>query len=411
MKESHTNHLKISILTSSSAWGGMEVHTAELARALEAKGHEISIIEVGSNVYEQGKFDHGKKISVIRLDDSRPLGTPGLMKSFRILRKPKGNVCIFPKGEIYSGSWQLDLAARLLFSRFITIEHKASLPLPPKSSKRHMGGLLPGIGLWWYRTKLNNFLRSLWPHRVVCVSDNVGKRLIDDYRFPPRKVATVHNGIDPDTFQPRLDCRAAVRTTWGIPRDALVFGAIGRFHPWKGFVLALELFRKMVSGASRDVRFVLVGDGPEYGALKRLAEEPDVREKVRLVGFTDRPWEIYPAFDVFLMPSHKEGLPLSLLEAMACECCPIAMGVGGIPEVINDPGLGWLVQPDDQRGFFEAMKEAAGIGPGRLREMGRKARERVVMNFDARRQFSALADLIEKECGDDRIQEMTVSIR
>jgi glycosyltransferase involved in cell wall biosynthesis len=180
-----------------------------------------------------------------------------------------------------------------------------------------------------------------------------------------------------------------------------VFGAIGRLHPWKGFDLALESFRKLISSApGRDVWFVLVGNGPEQDALKRLAEGPEVKGKVRLTGFTDRPWEIYPAFDVFLMPSHKEGLPLSLLEAMACGCCPIAMGVGGIPEVITGPGLGWLVQPNDRPGFFEAMKEAAEIGPDRLREMGRKARERIVMHFEARRQFSALANLIEKECRD-----------
>lgn len=392
-------HLKISILTSSSAWGGMEVHTAELARTLDRKGHEISIIEVGSDFYGRGRFNQGVKINVVSLADAQPLRNPDLMKSYRILRKMKGDVCIFPKGDLYSGSWLLDFAARLMFSRYITIEHKASLPLPSKSSRRHLKGLLPGVGMWWYKAKINNYLRSLWPHQVVCVSDNVGKGLIDYHRFPSRKVTTVHNGIDPDMFQPRPDCRAAVREMWGIPQDAVVFGSIGRLHPWKGFDLALELFTKLVFNApSRDVWFVLVGNGPDHDLLKQLAEKPEIKDRVRLIGFTDKPWEIYPAFDVFLMPSRMEGLPLSLLEAMACGCCPIAMRVGGIPEVMTDPCLGWLVEQDDKIGFFDAMKAAVRMEPNRLKDMGRKARDRVVMHFEAGRQFSALANFIENEC-------------
>jgi len=392
-------HFKISILTSSSAWGGMEVHTAELARTLDAMGHEISIVEVGTDFYGRGRFNQGEKIKVTSLADAPLLRNPGLAKSIRILRKMKGEVCIFPKGDIYSGSWRLDLVARLMFSRYITIEHKASLPLPPKSSRRHLGGLLPGVGMWWIKAKIINFLRSLWPHRVICVSYNVGKGLIDYHGFSSRKITTVHNGIDPDRFQPRPDCRAAARQKWGIPQDAVVFGSIGRLHTWKGFDLALELFRKLVSNAtSRDLWFVLVGNGPDHDFLKQMAEEPEIRDRVRLIEFTDKPWEIYPAFDVFLMPSHMEGLPLSLLEAMACGCCPIAMGVGGIPEVVTDPCLGWLVPQDDKLGFFDAMQAAAGMEPDRLKEMGRKARDHVVMHFEAGRQFSALANLIENEC-------------
>ncbi len=377
----------------------MEVHTAGLAHTLEAKGHEISIIEVGSNLYVQERFGQMDNIKISTLTTVQSLRSPGVFESLKIIRKQRGDVCIFPKGDIYAGSWQLDLVARLRFSYYITIEHKASLPLPPKSSRRHLGGLLPGVGLWWYKAKLNFFLRSLWPQQVICVSDNVAKGLIDYNGFPQHKVISICNGIDPEIFQALSDHRTTTRKTWGIPENALVFGSIGRLHPWKGFDLALELFVDLISSApSRDVWFVLVGNGPEQEALKRMAQERDFKGRVLFYEFTDKPWEIYPAIDVFLMPSLMEGLPLSLLEAMACGCCPIAMGVGGIPEVITDPGLGWLVRPNDKLGFFKAMQEAAEIPPVRLEEMGRKIREHIVLNFDSRRQFLALADLIEKAC-------------
>lgn len=395
------NHLNISILASPTAWGGMEAHTAELARALEAKGHEVSIIEVGSNLYRQRMLNQREKMNVISSANSKLLGNPGLFKSVRILHKLKGGVLLFPKGWFCDGSWYFDLIARLKFSHYITIEHAAFKPLPPKCSGRYLGGLLPGLGIWWYKAKLDYFLRSLCPHRVICVSDAVAKILIYHHHFSPKKVTTLCNGVDASRFQPRTDYRTAFRSMWGIPHDALVFGAIGRLSPAKGFDLALKLFKKLVSSDFRNnAWFVLVGDGPEYKTLKGLAEHPDIKDKVKLIGITDRPWEIYPALDVFLMPSHNEGLPLALLEAMACGCCPIAMGVGGIPEVITDPGLGWLVKPNNNLGFFEAMKEAAEIDSTRLREMGRKAREHVALHFEARRQFLALVNLIEEECRD-----------
>jgi len=391
--------LNISILTSPSAWGGMEVHTVALARTLKANGHEVSIIEVGSDLYAQNRFELNEKIHVSTIDNVQSLKFPGIIDSLRIISKLYGDICIFPKGDVFAGSWQLDLIANLKFNHFITIEHKASLPMPPKSRRYHFGGLIPGIGFWWYRRKINFFLRSLWPHKIVCVSRNVERSLIDYNGFPQHKVTSVCNGIDPEIYRHRADYRISARLKWGIKKDALVFGTIGRFHLWKGFDVALKLFAKLTSTSFRpDLWFILVGRGPELENLKELIVELNIIEKVKLIDFTDKPWEIYPAFDVFLMPSRLEGLPLTLLEAMASGCCPIAMDVGGISEVITDPSLGWLVQPDDNNGFFDAMKLAAELDSDSLRDMGRKVREHIVKHFNAQRQFSALASVIESEC-------------
>src|SRR2546428_784847 len=80
------------------------------------------------------------------------------------------------------------------------------------------------------------------------------------------------------------------------------------------------------------------------------------------------------------------------LEAMAWQCCPIAMSVGGVPEIIVDPSVGWLVQAGDRRGFFAAMKAAVQTGRAELSGLGARGRDFVVSNFDGRLQFAALAD-------------------
>jgi glycosyltransferase involved in cell wall biosynthesis len=391
--------MKITFISSNSSWGGVAKHTLGLALLLREKGHEISIVELSWSLGGQA-YDHADgKINIVRKDIGKPLDRLSFWESVSIFHKLKGDVCIFPKAWFGEAGLSTELAARLMFPRYFTIEHVCSGPMPPRTSRRHFGGLIPGIGLWWYKAVLYNYFRPWWPHRVICVSNAVRNVLLDHHCFPPAKVVTVHNGIDSDKFQPSPEFRDVCRKKWGIPPDALIFGSIGRMDNQKGFDVAIELFARLTTEREhRDTRLVLVGNGLEKDALMRMAEDNGVSRKVMIIGWSDRPWEIYPAFDVFIMPSRNEGLPFSLLEAMACGCCPIAMGVGGIPEVIDDPSVGWLVRSEDRRGFYEAMLETVGAGPERLAEIGRKARKRVISNFDEGKQFSVIAEFIESNC-------------
>jgi colanic acid/amylovoran biosynthesis glycosyltransferase len=104
---------------------------------------------------------------------------------------------------------------------------------------------------------------------------------------------------------------------------------------------------------------------------------------------------MYPGFDVFLMPSLLEGLPHALLEAMASGVPPIASRVGGIPEVITNANTGWLIPEGDRDGFLSAMAGAVACPAERLAQMGRRARARVLSNFDSDVLLGRLADLIE----------------
>jgi glycosyltransferase involved in cell wall biosynthesis len=317
-----------------------------------------------------------------------------------LLRDLRADLCIFAKTTFDAGAFALDLAARILFRRYITIEHMMAESMPPRTSRRHCFGLLPGLGFWWYRLFLKRHLRSVIPKRVVCVSDAIKNRLIRDYRFPHTKLLRIHTGVDPVLFQRSPESRRSMRIAWGIPQDALVFGSVGRMDHCKGYDILLDLFPQVATNLPRrDIRLVLVGEGPRKGALEISARNSALKDnRVLFAGFMDKPWEAYSAFDIFAMPSRTEGLPLALLEAMASSCCPIAMGVGGIPEVISDPSLGWLVQPGDRLGLLHAMKMAAQCNNDELHLMGARARAHIMAEFDARPQYQILAELIESEC-------------
>ncbi|MGH7847292.1 MAG: glycosyltransferase family 4 protein, partial [Candidatus Binatia bacterium] len=135
---------------------------------------------------------------------------------------------------------------------------------------------------------------------------------------------------------------------------------------------------------------------PIEGSLRQQAKAAGVMPSVVFPGFTNRPWEALCALDVFIMPSLNEGLPLALLEAMASGCCPIAMGVGGVPEVITRNDLGWLIDAGDCEKFYQAMEGAARSDPEALLGMGQRAREYVLSHFTAEALFAQHADLIEK---------------
>jgi len=271
-------------------------------------------------------------------------------------------------------------------------------PPQPRVRSTHLGGLAPGLGLWWYRDKAKGWMRSLFPHRVLCVSEAVRDGLAATFSFPRRKLAPIRSGVDKAIFRPDETRRRESRAAWGVPDSALVFGAVARLSPYKNFETAIAQFARLADELpERDMRLVLVGEGPLREKLEALARDRGCANRVLLPGFTNRPETAYPGFDVFVMPSRGEALGLALLEALSCGCPAIAAGVGGVPEVIGDTHVGWLTAPGDEEGFLAAMREAANCAPAALVAMGRRARDRVTCEFDSRIQFARMAEFLENE--------------
>jgi glycosyltransferase involved in cell wall biosynthesis len=144
-----------------------------------------------------------------------------------------------------------------------------------------------------------------------------------------------------------------------------------------------------------DAWLVLIGDGPGKDALEDMAGRLESGGRIKLLPFSDHPWEPLSAIDVFVMPSVMEGLPLALLEAMSCKCCPVATDVGGIPEVVTSAELGWVVPSGDAEAFGAAMIDAASRTSVERLAMGQRARDQICAGFNATVQFNLLVDQIE----------------
>src|ERR1051326_2670321 len=192
---------RIGVLINSSFWSGMEGHTVELVGLLAGRGHEVTIAELGKPVIaESGRLPTALGVRLLQANPGLQLNQVGLRHWLRYIRGLQTDVVVFVKGSTDDGSVRLDLAARLCCRRFMTIEQMTPPPRPVYSRGSHLGGLLPGLGLWWYRQMAPVYLRSLGPKRIVGVSHAVAREL-RAYGFPGRKLPAVPHGADAERYQ------------------------------------------------------------------------------------------------------------------------------------------------------------------------------------------------------------------
>jgi glycosyltransferase involved in cell wall biosynthesis len=163
---------------------------------------------------------------------------------------------------------------------------------------------------------------------------------------------TVHNGIGRIPLLPREDARAEICVRAKVDEDSFIVGTIAELHMNKGIDVLIQ-----AAYLVPEVQVIVIGEGEERPALERLIKELGLDERVHLIGFIDEASRYLKAFDTFVLPSRKEGLPYAILEAGAAEVPVIASAVGGIPEIVNDQLSGDLVHAFNDEALAESIRE------------------------------------------------------
>jgi glycosyltransferase involved in cell wall biosynthesis len=183
--------------------------------------------------------------------------------------------------------------------------------------------------------------------RLAAVSDSVAQRLLDS-GVSAKKIRTIANGIDVGLFE-----RACPLPVFDFEGNKVV-GMVARLDLQKGFEYLLRAARELCA-AFPGLKVVIVGEGPDRQAIEHMVQRFGLRSNVILAGqHSDMPG-IYAAMDIFVLPSLNEGLPMTILEAMAASRPVIATRVGAIPKVIKDGETGLLVDPGDVDGLRNAL--------------------------------------------------------
>lgn len=247
----------------------------------------------------------------------------------------------------------------------------------------------------WFRRLLNPFV-----HRFVAVSQDLADWLIQTVGIPERKVVQIYDGVDSSRFIPRdgllsttgesvLEARMRPLPK-GMPSDFLpanervVIGTVGRLAAVKNQTLLLRALHQILQrqpDLRERLRCIIVGDGPERSELEQTIASLNLQSIVWLAGDSaDVPaWLSY--FDVFALPSLAEGIPNTILEAMATGLPVIATAVGGNPELVEHEVTGLLIPSGDTDALAEAMLRLIEDPQQRL-TMGRVAVARIHETFD-----------------------------
>lgn len=211
--------------------------------------------------------------------------------------------------------------------------------LAEKRRAGYYGWLLNPSNLWvawrdWW------MLRGLRYRRIVAISERVRAQLKQHYKVPDDCIVTIPNGINLSRFDPKnASARIEVRRSFGISEDVPLVLFVGSQFQLKGLEFAIRALAEMNTKA-----VLLVVGGDSAAPFKRLAEQLGVSERVIFAGSrTDLP-RVYPAADVFVLPTLYETFALVCLEAMASGLPVLACSVGGIEDYLRDGENGFFIQ-------------------------------------------------------------------
>ncbi|WP_437670280.1 glycosyltransferase [Sorangium sp. So ce131] len=227
----------------------------------------------------------------------------------------------------------------------------------------------------------------------VAVSQSTADFMLKNNEVPRSKLHVILNGIDLSRFRPDPEARARVRAELGIPADAWVAGSVGRLSQVKNHALLLRA-AAAAGVLSEDGRLLLVGDGPEAAPLRALAEELGISDRVVFAGERHDVPEFLAAMDAFVLSSTSEGLPLSMVEAMATGLPVVSTAVGGIPALLGDGEAGLLVPSGSVESLAEHLA-ALKSNPERAEALGKRGRKLALGRYSAERMMASYMDIYE----------------
>lgn len=186
--------------------------------------------------------------------------------------------------------------------------------------------------------------------RVVAVGESVKQALIDNENIPADRIHTVYNGVDLSPYKTvaddHQDVRSFMRKELQLAPDAFVVAQVARLNRLKDHSTAIRTMSRLKSSGV-DAKLLIVGNGEERPAIESLIRELDLESHVRMLGTRNDIPRVLSAADAFLLTSISEGIPLTLIEAMAAGLPIVSTNVGGVAEVVLNNTIGLLANAGD----------------------------------------------------------------
>jgi glycosyltransferase involved in cell wall biosynthesis len=347
--------MKICHIISGDQWAGVEVMNYRLLKGLQCyKNLELSaiLLNEGKVAVELRKLG----IPVRVVEETR-------LDFYQIVRNVRAIIAETSPDIIHSHRLKENILAHFSAKsdkriKLVCTQHGMPEPLKGKFkvikriilSKYHFG-------------ILSKYFRC-----IVAVSENIQNSFIREYGFKKDKVILIHNGTDiPNYHRSNMD------------RNNFVIGSAGRLFPIKDYPLMVEIARDVLP-KTENLRFELAGEGPEKEKILGLIHEYKIDKAFILTGFIDNIATFYEGLNLYINTSLHEGLPMSILEAMAHALPVIAPNMGGLKEVLDNGCQGYLVDGRNPKAFAD---KCIKLFKNRdlLRKMSDSSREKIIKDF------------------------------
>src|SRR3989344_3191209 len=339
MENPATRKIKILYVITKSNFGGAQRYVYDLASAMKKRGHEVAVVLGGAGILKTRLESAGIRtlsLASLKRDISVTDDAVSFKTIYSIIKTERPDVIHLnsPKAAGLGA-----LACRILnATRY----------------KLHATRIVQTVHGWTFNEDrplyqraviaFFSWLTMLLCHKTIVLSEREFKQGL---RFPlvKNKLVLIPLGVSLPAYLPRGEARKKLSEL--ICSDILLQTAIGtvaELHPNKGLTFLIDAMAVVVK-KHPDTVCVIIGDGQDRKALELLIREKQLERTVFLIGYTDEASKYLKAFDIFVLPSLKEGLPYVLLEAGLASLPVVATDVGGISEIIKNKRTGLLVQP------------------------------------------------------------------
>lgn len=379
-----TDKKKILYIITKSNWGGAGRYVFDLATNLSKAQFEAVVAFGGAGGLKDKLEASGiKTIQIGRMGRDISL-LDELMVLFSMLK-----IIMDEKPDIIHLNSPKAGGLGALAGRIYNLLNYALHSLQPKTYNLQPAKIIYTVHGWTFREErpyVQNLLIRVFSWLTILFSDTTitvsEKDFIDSPDlFLKRHIVIIKNGIGKIEFKERETLRREIFKMSGLTqkKSRVCIGAIAELHKNKGLPYAILAMADIVNEIPNAALFIF-GDGEERKNLEKKIKNLGLTEKVFLLGTVENAAQYLPALDIFILPSIKEGLPYTILEAGLAERAVISTSVGGIPEIIDDMKNGILVRPRQPKELASAIKFLIA-NPERAEEFGKNLSQKIAEKF------------------------------
>lgn len=322
-----SNHLNI---------GGITSYLLSLATGMKHKGHDVYIASSGGRLLPEF-IEKGiiyVPIPIRTKQETSPAIIASMFKLSALIKKRKIDF-------VHSNSRTTQVLGCLL-NRFWGVPHISTCH-------------------GFFKRRFFRKVFPCWGQKVIAISEPVKEHLIKDFKVDEKNIVLIHNGIDVDKSRilacpvgrQNPESRMEIKKSLGLGEGPVV-GIVARLSDVKGHTYLIEAMSNVLEKIP-DAQLLIVGEGKMKEDLVKLVKSLEIEKNVFFIAEVNDTKDVLSVMDLFVMPSLKEGLGLSLMEAMAFGLCVIGTEVGGIKSLIQDGYSGLLARPKDSEQLSRAI--------------------------------------------------------